>query len=232
MTITSPLIFSGVALAQGGRLLCASVDGTLPARSMTLLQGGNGTGKTTLLRSVLGLHAPAGGRITVLGAAPEDARSRIGYLPQSLPLLAPWLPARAFVAAAWHGTRFGLPGWGRKCREAVDEALASVDALGLAHRPMIHLSGGERQRIGLATALLDRPRLLLLDEPLAGLDVAHQAELASLLHHLQDTAGVTILVSVHGASPLDAVADYRMVLHEGGAFFEPVNGRETGDHDA
>lgn len=223
MSQVSPLVFSGLELRHGERKLCAGVDCALPTGSITLLQGYNGAGKTTLLRAVLGLHKSRAGEIHVFGGTPEQARSRIGYLPQSRPISAPQLAARAFVTAAWRGSRFGLPGVGRVCRDAVDEALTCVDAFALATRPMAQLSGGERQRIGLAAALLDRPQLLLLDEPLAGLDMAHQEQLAVLLRHLQATAAVTIFVSVHGRSPLDEVADFRLVLHPEGASFRPVH---------
>ncbi|CAI9121047.1 ATP-binding cassette domain-containing protein [Brytella acorum] len=223
MSPRSPLVFSGLELSHGERKLCADVNCALPTGSVTLLQGHNGAGKTTLFRAILGLHRSRAGEIRVFGGAPAQGRSRIGYLPQTRPLSAPQLAARAFVTAAWRGSRFGLPSFGRACRNAVDEALTCVDACALATRPMFQLSGGERQRIGLAAALLDRPRLLLLDEPLAGLDTAHQEQLAVLLRHLQRTAGVTIFVSVHGRSPLDDVADFRLTLRPRGASFLPVH---------
>ncbi|MCQ9155966.1 ATP-binding cassette domain-containing protein [Acidomonas methanolica] len=215
MSAEAVLDLEHVTLAHGTRRVLEDATLVLPPGSVTLLRGCNGAGKTTLLRAMLGLTTPNAGRIRVLGRAPRAARRRIGYLPQSLTLPAPRLTGRALVTSARHGARFGVPGIGGRCRAAVQEALALVEAENLADQPLATLSGGERQRIGLAAALVDAPDLLLLDEPLAALDVQRQAALTEMLERLHQTRHLPLVLSVHGASPLDRLATHEVVLEDG-----------------
>jgi zinc/manganese transport system ATP-binding protein len=109
---------------------------------------------------------------------------------------------------------FGLDGhrWGtgfpsRKRRARIEQALREVDALDLADAPVGHLSGGEQQRLLIAQALLTDPQLLLLDEPLANLDLAHQQEVVGLVSRLNHSLGVTVLLVAHDINPLLSVTD-------------------------
>jgi zinc/manganese transport system ATP-binding protein len=205
--------FDHVTLALGERVVLDDVSLALDAGAFVGLLGPNGSGKTTLLRGLLGLVAPRSGRISVLGGPARTGRAGIGYLPQSrvrgIPLE---LCGRDFVAAAAGGTRWGLPIPSRAERAAADRAIEWVGAAPLARRKIAELSGGERQRLLLALALLDRPRLLLLDEPLVGLDPPAQAQIVSLVRRLQAELGCTVLCSSHELNPLLPALDLVLYL--------------------
>ncbi|MBV8427526.1 MAG: ATP-binding cassette domain-containing protein, partial [Hyphomicrobiales bacterium] len=177
------------------------------------LLGPNGAGKTTLLRALLGLVPATTGRIRVFSGAAAGADEAIGYMPQtrssSVGLrLSGW----DFVACAAKGQRFGLPLLDKALRFDVDRAIALVDAAGLARRPLVELSGGERQRLLLAQALLGKPRLLLLDEPLLSLDLNHQKAIVSLVSELNRELGLTVLFSAHEINPLVGAIDRVLYL--------------------
>lgn len=209
---TPALSFVDVTLAQGARILLEGACFSLPEGSLTVLTGANGHGKTTLFRTILGLHAPRKGEVRIFGRIPDTMRGAIGYLPQDRRLPAPQMTGRTLIASSWNGTRPGLPGWGRRIRQRVDGALSRAGALHLADRPLGQLSGGERQRVFLAGALLQSPRLLVLDEPLSGVDVQGQAEIVALLHDLCRRSGVTILLSCHGLDAVRGRVDYRLAI--------------------
>jgi zinc transport system ATP-binding protein len=182
--------------------------------------GPNGGGKSTLLKLTLGLLRGGSGAVRVFGLSPEEARRRrlIGYVPQKVEAEMSFpLSARQVVemsAALGHPAWRQLPG---SVREAVDEALALVDASALADRPVGKLSGGQVQRVMIARALATRPRLLLLDEPTVGIDVAGQQRFADLLRLLHQRLGLTIVVVSHDlrtiAAGSDRVACLSRTLH-------------------
>ncbi|MDE2335402.1 MAG: ATP-binding cassette domain-containing protein [Rhodospirillales bacterium] len=204
----SALAFRDVELALGGRSVLAGVNLAIEAGEFIALLGGNGAGKTTLLRAALGLVAPRRGSISVFGQPAARGNPAIGYMPQSRsipPSLR--LSGRDFVACAVDGARWGLPLPGRAARAEVERVLDLVGAADLARRPLAELSGGERQRLLLAQALLDQPRLLLLDEPLMSLDPSRQAGVVDLVASLQRRLGVTVLFSAHDLNPLLPVMD-------------------------
>ena len=207
-----------LTLAPGGRIVLEGVTLAIPQGRFVGVLGPNGAGKTTLFRAILGLQRPASGTVTVLGAPAAPGGASIGYVPQvrTQPAGAR-LRAWDFVAAAARGTRWGLPRLGAAGRAAVRDALRRVDALALADRPLAALSGGERQRLLLAQALLDRPRLLLLDEPLAGLDPRHAADAVALARQVGQEAGITVLFSAHELNPLLGAVDLVLYLGSGGA---------------
>ena len=117
-----------------------------------------------------------------------------------------------FVACAANGQRFGLPLIDKALRFDVDRAIALVDAADLARRPLIELSGGERQRLLLAQALLGKPRMLLLDEPLLSLDLNHQKAIVSLVSELNRKLKLTVLFSAHEINPLIGAIDRVLYL--------------------
>ncbi|WP_051625790.1 metal ABC transporter ATP-binding protein [Kozakia baliensis] len=214
------LALQNAALLQGSRILFDQANVSLPTGSLTLLLGANGTGKTTFLRALLGLHTQTRGAWRIFGQTLFHSRNLVGYLPQERRIPAPQIEGRAFIAAAWRGNRWGLPNFGSALRQEVDRVLTLTDALHLARQPLGQLSGGEKQRLFMAEALVGRPRLLLLDEPLAGMDHARQAETASLLTRLRHELGLTILLSTHELSALEPYADHilrlshdRLTLH-------------------
>ena len=214
---------AGVSVALSGRQILDGVSFTLGAGEFTGLIGPNGAGKTTLLRVILGLQRPSAGTVSVAGQ-PRSRRSRaIGYVPQKV-LLDPDMPMRArdLVALGIDGHRYGISLPSRARRDAVDEMLQAVDAERFADSRVGLLSGGEQQRVLIAHALISRPRLLLLDEPLANLDIRSGQEVIALLHRIAREQQVAVLLSAHEMNPLLPVMDRVVYLAAGRAASGPV----------
>jgi zinc transport system ATP-binding protein len=171
------------------------------------LAGPNGSGKTTLLRVLLGLAAPDRGRVRLLGQDPAELESRwrIGYVPQRV-VLPETLPAT--VAEVVTAGRLARRGWWRRPdrtdRAAVDHALESVALDDLRRRRVQQLSGGQQQRVLIAKALVSEPEVLILDEPVAGVDLDSQERFRAALVHLVQNHGTAVLLVSH---ELGAVAD-------------------------
>jgi iron complex transport system ATP-binding protein len=209
---------SGVSFGYGARTIFEEVALAIRPGELVALCGPNGAGKSTLLRLLLGLHAPARGEVR-LGGAPVAALSRreiarrAALLPQDAPEDLP-LTVREAVALGRlpHLERFQPEGTADAA--AVARALAATDTEALAERPVAELSGGERPRVHLARALAQEAPLLLLDEPTAGLDLAHQLEVLDLLRTTVD-AGRGALVALHDLSLAARRCD-RMILLAGG----------------
>ena len=205
--------FERVTLAMGGRTVLSYADFAIDPGEFIGVLGPNGAGKTTLMRAILGLVPPITGRIRVQGTAPSRGNPHIGYMPQARRGVgAMRLSGGAIVQAAAGGHRWGLPFAGAAERADADWALEAVGARGLARRPLAELSGGERQRLLLAQALLGRPSLLLLDEPLISLDPAHQSAVVELARRLQRELGLTVLFSAHELNPLLGALDRVLYL--------------------
>jgi zinc/manganese transport system ATP-binding protein len=210
----SAIDFNSVRLELGGRTVLRAASFTVAEGEFVGVLGPNGAGKTTLMRAVLGLLAPQAGRIAVLGRAPRRGNPQIGYLPQARGPTPAWLSGRDMVAAVAGGTRWGV--WpDRAARAEVARVLELVDATALARRPLGALSGGERQRLLLAQALLGRPRLLLLDEPLAGLDLHRQRAVVALVRRVQQALGIAVLFAAHELAPLIGALDRVLYLGRG-----------------
>jgi zinc/manganese transport system ATP-binding protein len=225
----SAIEFHDVTLSVGGRAVLAEVRLAIERGEFVGLLGPNGAGKTTLMRAVLGLVPPSQGSIRVLGRPVVRGDTDIGYVPQlqsSLESLQ--LRAWDFIAAAAQGHRLGLPVVGSEVRAEVDRALELIGARALAQRPFGALSGGERQRLRLAQALIGRPRLLLLDEPLISLDPPHQRAVVELVKSLQAELGLTVLFSSHELNPLLGALDRVLYLGRGQAALGTVDEVITG----
>ncbi len=217
-----------VRLTLGGRtVLAASLE--IGACEFVGVLGANGAGKTTLMRAILGLVRPSHGSIRVLGKAVSRGNPAIGYMPQVRAAAAGLrLSGWDFVACAVDGHRLGLPVPGRAGRAEVDRALDLVGARDLGRRPLSETSGGERQRLLLAQALIGRPRLLLLDEPLISLDPHHQRGVVALARSLQAELGLTVLFSAHDLNPLLGALDRVLYLGRGQAALGTVDEVVTG----
>ncbi|HLI00136.1 MAG TPA: metal ABC transporter ATP-binding protein [Acidimicrobiales bacterium] len=205
-------------VSLGGRLVLDQVTFHLEAGQFTGLIGSNGAGKTTLLRAILGLQRPSAGRI-------ERSGRHVGYVPQKV-ILDPDIPIRArdLVGLGLDGHRPGLAIRSRRRRAAaVEEMLAAVGAGALADARVGRLSGGEQQRVLIAHALVSGPRLLLLDEPLANLDLPSAQETIGLLHRIATDHGVAVLLSAHEMNPLLPVMDRVVYLADGRAVSGPVD---------
>ncbi|MBV9817592.1 MAG: metal ABC transporter ATP-binding protein [Solirubrobacterales bacterium] len=210
------LAVDGVSVTLGGRRILDEVAFTVQRGQFTGLIGSNGAGKTTLLRVILGLQRPHAGRVLLAGR-PRARRNRsIGYVPQKVGL-DPDLPMRArdLVELGIDGHRLGIARPSPARRELVAEMLAAVDAERFADSRVGRLSGGEQQRILIAHALVARPQLLLLDEPLANLDLRSGQEIVSLLDRIATEHEIAVLLSVHEMNPLLSVMD-RVVYLAGG----------------
>jgi zinc/manganese transport system ATP-binding protein len=206
----------GVSVTLSGRLILDNVSLAVGAGQFTGLIGPNGAGKTTLLRVILGLQRPSGGSVMVSGRPRSRRNLAIGYVPQKI-VLDPDMPMRArdLVALGIDGHRLGMPLRSRAGREAVREALHAVDAAGFADARVGRLSGGEQQRVMIAHALVSSPRLLLLDEPLASLDIRSAQEVTGLLARIAREQRIAVLLSAHELNPLLPVMD-RVVYLAGG----------------
>ena len=210
--------FANVAFDRGERRILNRVSFTVAPGEFIGIIGGNGAGKSTLLHLMLGILAPTEGEVRVFGAAPGTTHGAIGYVPQRIEL-DPDLPLRAsdFVGLGIDGARFGLPFPSAGKRARVDEVLAEVDATSLAGKPVGRLSGGEQQRLAIAQAIVGRPKLLLLDEPLANLDLRSAQEVVGLVSRIAREQQLAVLISAHEMNPLLPVMDRLVYLAAGRA---------------
>jgi zinc/manganese transport system ATP-binding protein len=210
------LAVEDVGVRLGGREVLREVSFEIRPGEFTGLIGSNGAGKTTLLRVILGLQAPGVGRVLLAGRPRSRRNPLIGYVPQKFSL-DPDMPLRArdLVGLGIDAGRLGIPLPSKARRERVREALAAVDAERFADARVGELSGGEQQRVLIAHALIARPRLLLLDEPLANLDIRSGHEVVGVLARLAREHGIAVLISAHEMNPLLAVMD-RLVYIAGG----------------
>jgi len=213
--VTDAVTLEHATLRIGGRDVLEDVSFTIRAGEFIGVLGPNGAGKTTLMRAILGLLPPTSGNLRVFGRAPRRGDPSIGYLPQLRTVLPDVsLSGREFIAASLNGEHWGLPFLGRADRAMIEETLALVDARELAARPLSDMSGGERQRLLLAQALLGEPQLLLLDEPLIGLDARHQEIAIDVVRRVARARGITVLFSAHELNQLLGTLD--RVLYLGG----------------
>ena len=191
----------------GGHTVWSDVSLRIEPGEFAAILGPNGSGKTTLLRVLLGELAVAHGGVSVLGGPPGARKGQVGYLPQRRHFDAS-TPIRGIdlVRLGLDGAHWGLP-LRRTGGERVDEVLELVGASRYAERPIGALSGGEQQRLLIAQALVSRPRLLFLDEPLDSLDLPNQSAVAALLERICRREKVTVLLVAHDVNPLLSYLD-------------------------
>jgi zinc/manganese transport system ATP-binding protein len=218
------LAVDGLSVRLGGREVLRDVGFTIRRGEFVGLIGANGAGKTTLMRVILGLLQPSAGEIRISGR-PRGRRGggAVGYVPQKIQL-DPDMPLRArdLVGLGLDGNRLGFPLPSRSRRALVDEMLHAVDAEHIADARVGNLSGGEQQRIMIAHALVSHPGLLLLDEPLANLDIASEQEVVALLARIAAEQQIAVLISAHEMNPLLPVMDRIVYMAEGRAASGPT----------
>jgi len=207
------IVFEAVSHSYGRGDVLEDVSFTVDEGTFTALIGPNGAGKSTLLRLLLGLHRPRTGRIRAFGERPGTRGLRIGYVPQKtgVPENFPLSVAEVVLMG-----RYPRVGWGRRPgaedHAAVERALQRVKLDGLAGRRFGELSGGQQRRSLIARALVAEPRMLLLDEPTAGLDPAAQARFYDMCCTLQREEGITLLAASHDIDVVARHADTVLLI--------------------
>ncbi len=216
---TTGMALADLQFAVGGKTLLRPLTLDIGGQGVTGIIGQNGSGKSTLLRLLARQQPPSGGTIRYDGRDvadwPDRAFARaVGYLPQHVPITTR-LTVRELVAFGrypWHGA-FRRFGEGDAVK--VEEALHLTGMVGLADRFLETLSGGERQRAWLAMLVAQEAQLLLLDEPIAGLDVGHQIEVLGLLRQLSETHRVASVVVIHEINMAACFCDRIIALRQG-----------------
>lgn len=210
------LEITGGALGFGQRRLWRDLDLSVAPGEFLAVLGSNGSGKTSLLRAILGQQSLNKGTIELGGIAVSRGDRRIGYIPQQK-IVQPGTPLRGrdLVTLGINGHRFGLPITSRAEKKRVDALLESVGATRYADQPIGTLSGGEQQRLRIAQALADDPILLLCDEPLASLDLAHQNAVAELIDRRRREHDTAVVFVTHDVNPVLGMVDRILYLAEG-----------------
>ncbi|UED86543.1 metal ABC transporter ATP-binding protein [Streptomyces profundus] len=205
-----------VTAELGGRPVLRGVDLTLRRGEVVALLGANGSGKSTAVRAAVGQVPVTGGRLTVFGTPVRRFGdwARIGYVPQRS-TAAGGVPATVReVVTAGRLARRRLRPLRRADRAAVDRAIGLVGLADRATDPVDALSGGQHQRVLIARALTADPELLIMDEPLAGVDLASQRVLADTLR-AQVEGGASVLLVLHELGPLAPLIDRAVILAQG-----------------
>lgn len=212
--MTTPSVqLRGAALRFGDRELWSGLDLDLaPGEFLTVL-GPNGSGKTSLLKVLLGLQPLAAGTVSICGQTPRRGSDMVGYVPQQKSF-DPGLPLRGrdLVQLGLDGHRWGLPLRRRRADRRVDEVIEAVGASSYAGAAIGLLSGGEQQRLRIAQSLLGDPRVLLCDEPLLSLDLKHQQEVASLIDVRRRERDTSVVFVTHEVNPVLPITDRVLYL--------------------
>ena len=204
----SIILLSEVSLKVGQDYILNKVNANIHSGEFIGIFGPNGSGKTTLVRALLGLIPIAAGTMTLFGETVQKGSRLIGYMPQTTTTGdTARLSVRAMIMAVQAGEHWGMPWSSVGAHQEVDEALELVELRHLAEAPFYQLSGGEKQRVQLAQALLGKPRLLVLDEPLASLDPYHQQQLVDIIRNVKKITGATVLFIAHDINPLLHIID-------------------------
>jgi len=214
--VTNAVEATGLEVSLDGTAVLHGVDLVVSERETVALLGGNGSGKTTTLRAVLGLIPRQAGQVSLFGTPLDDfhAWARIGYVPQHGAVQVGNATIWELVASGRLPHRHLFRPLSTDDKNAIDDALTMVALTDLARKPMSTLSGGQRQRALIARALSNRPDLIVLDEPLAGLDTVSQDDLTDVLERLK-SAGLAILVVLHELGPFQPMIDRGVVLRQG-----------------
>lgn len=218
----------GVSLA--GMPILKEVSFTIEDTETVALLGANGSGKSTLIRTILGFYPRHLGEVEILGTpiASFTSWDQIGYVPQKASISLHSTTVAEVVASGVLANR-SLGWFTRQNRRQVSEALGIVDLEEFAGEPFLHLSGGQQQRVLIARGIVNHPRLIIMDEPFAGVDAANQRAIAATLATLTST----VLVVLHETGAFTDLIDRTLVLHQGRLLRghrgppEPHTGHET-----
>ncbi|NUR38918.1 MAG: metal ABC transporter ATP-binding protein [Streptomyces sp.] len=231
-SVSEPVIsLRGVRADLGSRPVLRGIDLTVNRGEVVALLGANGSGKSTAIRSIIGQVPLAEGEIRLFGTPRRAFRdwARVGYVPQRT-TAAGGVPAtvtEVVSSGRLSRARFGVL---RKAdREAVRRALELVGMGDRAKDSVDALSGGQHQRVLIARALAAEPELLIMDEPMAGVDLASQEVLAHTLEE-QVAAGTTVLLVLHELGPLEPLIDRAVVLRDGCVLHDGPPPKAVGQH--
>ncbi|MCI3269806.1 metal ABC transporter ATP-binding protein [Streptomyces cylindrosporus] len=230
--MTEPVIsLRGVTAELGSRPVLRGIDLTVSRGEVVALLGANGSGKSTAVRTIIGQVPASAGEIELFGTARRRFRdwARVGYVPQRT-TAAGGVPATVteiVSSGRLSRTRFGV--LRRADHASVRRALELVGMADRAKDSVNALSGGQHQRVLIARALAAEPELLIMDEPMAGVDLASQEVLAQTLRE-QVAAGTTVLLVLHELGPLEPLIDRAVVLRDGCVLHDGPPPRAVGQH--
>ncbi|GAB2584286.1 metal ABC transporter ATP-binding protein [Microlunatus antarcticus] len=217
-TAAPVLSISDAALGYGDRLLWAGLDLDVVAGQFVAVLGPNGSGKTSLLRAILGTQPLTRGRIEILGEPVRRGHRSVGYVPQQhLADRGTPLRARDFLALGIDGSRFGLPLPSASRRRKVEAMLDTVAARAFAGTRIGDLSGGEQQRLRIGQALIGDSSLLLCDEPLISLDLNQQRAVSDLIDASRRDQDRAVVMITHDVNPVLDMVDTVVYLANGQA---------------
>lgn len=231
-TVGEPVIaMRGVTAELGSRPVLRGIDLTVRSGEVVALLGANGSGKSTAVRSIIGQVPVSGGTIELFGTPRRSFRdwARVGYVPQRTSAAGgvPATVTEIVSSGRLARTRFGV--FRKADRAAVQRALELVGMADRARDSVTALSGGQHQRVLIARALVAEPQLLIMDEPMAGVDLASQEVLARTLRD-QVAAGTTVLLVLHELGPLEPLIDRAVVLRDGCVLHDGPPPQALGQH--
>jgi zinc transport system ATP-binding protein len=215
----SLVVLRRVSFAYDGTPVLIDIDFTIEEGDFLAIIGPNGSGKTTLVKLVLGLLRPTSGEVEIFGRRPSDFadRRKVGYVPQKATHIDPFFPASVEEVVGM--ALLSGPLSGREARARVHRALDEVGMAEFAGGPVSRLSGGQQQRVFIARALVTSPRILFLDEPTTGVDAETQDSFYEMLHRLNRSEGLTIVLVTHDIGIVNkhvnrvACLNQRLVYH-------------------
>ncbi|MCF8529105.1 MAG: metal ABC transporter ATP-binding protein [Aquiluna sp.] len=212
----SVLKVANASLAFGEQAIWSDLNFEVQPGEFIAIIGANGSGKSMLLKSILGQQALTSGSIELLGKKAGFGSRKIGYIPQHR-ILGTDLPLRVIDAVRFglDGHKFGLPIPSKSMKSQAMRALEAVDAEHLADKPVGQLSGGEMQRVRVAQAVISKPSLVLADEPLSALDLHHQGVVSELIHAQASEQKAAVLFVTHDVNPIIDYVDRVLYLAQG-----------------
>jgi len=197
------IVAQNLSAGYGSKAIWKNATFSVGKGEFVAVIGPNGAGKTTLFRLLLGLQHPLGGNLSLFGAEPKRGSPRIGYVPQHHAVDdESHIESLELVRLGLSGNKWGFNPFLQEDSKTAFDTLSGVGGLELAHRPLAELSGGELQRIFLAEALVSKPDLLLLDEPLSNLDMRRERDLLRLVDEVVRSRDVSAILIAHNINPL------------------------------